>query len=89
MTVVVPRFEVADPHTRVGSPLDRRDTGKTYSNGDSEEPNLPAASLRLNTYSQVERHQWQSYRARPQSHLTHGAIERRIERQRQRAQSLV
>ena len=81
MTEVFPRFEVTDPHTRVGNSQDRRDTGKTNSNGDSEESNLPATFLRINAYSQVERHQWQACWARPQSYLTHGAIERRIERQ--------
>lgn len=81
MTETFPRFEVSDPPTRVGSPQDSRDTGKTNSNGDSEQPNLPATLLRFNAYPQIERHQWQARRARSQSHFAHGAIERRIERQ--------
>lgn len=54
MTELSPRFEVTDPHTHIGSPQDRRNAGKTNSNGDSEEPNLRALPLQYNAYTQVK-----------------------------------
>lgn len=81
MADLLPKFKVTDPHFRVGSPQDRRDTGKLSNKGEGKAPAVSTeqVSVCIDAYIQIQRYQWQACRERPQSHFTYWAVERRTE----------
>lgn len=57
MADLFPKFRVTDPHIRGGNPQERRDAGKTISNGDGEQHNLSVSFLSTSAYFQAYRRQ--------------------------------
>jgi hypothetical protein len=80
MADLLPKFKVTDPHFRVGSPQERRDTGKLSNTGEGKARTVSIqCNLCIYAYIQVQSYQWQVCRERPQSHFTYRAVGRRTE----------